>query len=704
MTTAMVGLCCCAPAWGQPASPETGPTPVAVPLPAPDDSQLIDQKEFDAAVPPLDPELSQPLETLDDFDRAMSAAEAPAKPAAPTAATPAVIPVDVRAVDAPELAKPLEPLSTVDTRLADVADTTEPVSDELRYAYQFEGLDGLDLKKRLESLSDLREGKGKAANATVVAAWAREDAKLAVRLLKSEGYQDVTANTAIEPATGKQGVMQVAITIAPGPRYDIGAILVTGQPTVPPGLAMEALALKSGDPIIAARVLAAEARVSVRLPEQGYPFVKLGERDILLDPVTRTGDYTLPVDSGPRGSFGGFDLQGAGVFDARHIALLARFKPGELYDSRKVDDLRQALVATSLFREVGIEPKQTGTPGPDGTEQVQLQVVQTAGPPRSISASAGYNTGEGVKVQGTWTHRNLFQPEGAVTLAAVAGTQVQSLAATFRRSNAGQRDRSVILEAAGARTRYAAYRALTTTLAGRISYDSTPIWQKRITYAYGFELTGSRETPYALVGGQAQRRDYVIFALPAQVGFDASDNLLDPRKGYRALVRLSPETSWSGKVSPYIRTLFEASGYFPAGKSIVLAARARVGVIAGVSSATLAPSRRYYAGGGGSVRGFGYQELGPKDAAGNPIGGRSLNEFAVEARYRFGDFGIVPFIDAGQVYDSVVPKFSDLRFGAGIGGRYYTNFGPMRIDIATPLKRRKGESRVALYLSIGQAF
>ncbi|MEO5597425.1 MAG: BamA/TamA family outer membrane protein, partial [Novosphingobium sp.] len=577
-------------------------------------------------------------------------------------------------------------------------------ADELRYAYRFEGLDGLDLNDRLNSLSDLRQGKGKAANATVVAAWAREDAKLAVRLLKSEGYEDVTANTTIEPATGKDGMMQVAVTISPGPRYNLGEIRVTGPATVPPDLAIKALALTPGDPIIAARVLAAEARVSVGLPEHGYPFVTLGERDILLDPATRTGDYTLPLDSGPRSSFGGFALQGSQVFDAHHIAVLARFKQGELYDSRKVDDLREAMVATNLFREVALEPKKTGQLGPDGTEQVQLQVTQTAGPPRSIAASAGYNTGEGIKLQANWTHRNLFPPEGALTIAAVAGTQVQSLAATFRRSNAGQRDRTVMLEATGARTRYAAYRALTTTLAGRISYDSTPIWQKRITYAYGFELTGSRETPYAVVAGQPQRKDYGIFALPAQVGFDASDNLLDPRKGYRAVIRISPEVSYSGKASPYVRTLFDVSGYFPAGKSIVFAARARVGVIAGVSSATLAPSRRYYAGGGGSVRGFGYQELGPKDALGKPIGGRSLNEFAVEARYRFGDFGIVPFVDAGQVYDSVTPKFSDLRFGAGIGGRYYTNFGPLRIDVATPLKRRKGESRVALYLSIGQAF
>jgi translocation and assembly module TamA len=104
------------------------------------------------------------------------------------------------------------------------------------------------------------------------------------------------------------------------------------------------------------------------------------------------------------------------------------------------------------------------------------------------------------------------------------------------------------------------------------------------------------------------------------------------------------------------------------------------------------------------VRGFGYQELGPRAPDGKPIGGRSYNEFAIEARYRFGDFGIVPFVDAGQVYESTMPQFSDMRFGFGIGGRMYTNFGPLRLDVATPINRKPGESKIALYISIGQAF
>ena len=136
----------------------------------------------------------------------------------------------------------------------------------------------------------------------------------------------------------------------------------------------------------------------------------------------------------------------------------------------------------------------------------------------------------------------------------------------------------------------------------------------------------------------------------------------------------------------------------------MIAGRVRFGTIQGAERIDIAPSRRLYSGGGGSVRGFGFQKLGPLDPNGDPIGGRSLNEGSIEGRYRFGDYGVVAFVDAGQSYEATTPKFSDMRYGVGIGGRFYTNFGPLRVDVATPMKRRAGESRINVYVSIGQAF
>jgi translocation and assembly module TamA len=538
----------------------------------------------------------------------------------------------------------------------------------------------------------------------MVAARGREDEALAVRLMHSRGYYDATALSSVESIPNQPGRVRVVINAVPGKQYTFASINVDSQPVVPGDLITRNLPLKVGEPIDTVRVQGAEANVTLQMGRHGYPFVRLGTRDILLDDTAFTGDYTLPVDTGPRSSFGDVSTSGRLAFGPDHIRVLRRFKPGQLYDTEKVDDLRKALVATGLFSTVSVEPVDTGKTAPDGTRIVDLAVTQRVGRTRSIAATGGYSTGEGIKLEGTFTARNAFPPEGAFIVGAVAGTQEQSGTVTFRRSDWKQRDRTLSFGLSAGHNNYDAFDAATLSLFGRVSYDSTPIWQKRITYAYGFELTGTNESVYDFGAGKRQRGTYFIAALPLNIQWDTSDDLLNPTKGYRVKLTLSPETSVRGPIRPYARTMLDASVYYPITSSIVIAGRGRVGSILGIARDDLAPSRRYYGGGGGSVRGYGYQRLGPFDPNGDPVGGRSVNEFALEARYRFGNYGIVPFIDAGNSYASSMPKFTDWKFGAGIGGRFYTNFGPVRIDVATPLNKRKGDSRIALYISIGQAF
>ncbi len=699
----------------QSASQQSGTPPVARSGSA---TPIVPDPEFEAALPTLSGDINAPLEPMSGFaDPArpnqspapQTNAPAPAVPATETAVPAETLP-DAVLPEAPELAQPLTPLSTFNVTPVEVAGTNDEKAVEIRYDTVVNGLDDIDGTSQFRSLSALQEGDGKAANAAMVQARAKEDEQLAIRIMRAKGYYDGTATSAIEQVPGQR--LRAVVTATPGSQFKLGSIRIDTQPTVPPGLVDRELPLKVGDPIDAERIQAAEANVSLKLPQQGYPFVEVGDRDILLDDTTVTGAYTLPVNTGPRSSFGTYSTTGKLAFDADHVGVLARFREGELYDNRKVDDLRAALVSTGLFSGVSVEPQRTGQIAPDGTEYVNLLVKQDAGPARTLAGEAGYGTGQGLRLEGSWTHRNLFPPEGALIVRGVAGTQEQGAGVTFRRSNAGRRDRTFQLLANASRTNYDAFEAFTGTLGIRWSYDSTPIWHKRFTYAYGAELIGTNEDTYDFTVGERVRKTYGIAALPLFAGFDTSDSLLNPTKGFRLKLNASPEGAVQGAVRPYGRFMVEGTAYYPIGDSIVIAGRARAGSIQGIARDDLAPSRRYYAGGGGSVRGFGFQELGPRtpevDDEGNnlnrPIGGRSLNEFAIEARYRFGNFGIVPFLDAGQVYESSLPKGSDLRFGAGIGGRFYTNFGPLRVDVATPIARRPGESKIALYISIGQAF
>ncbi|MDO9369792.1 MAG: BamA/TamA family outer membrane protein [Sphingopyxis sp.] len=714
---------------------------IAAPTPPPADAQLpevapiIEDEEFQKAIPPIsaedDSELDRPLESIADFEKRQAAEAAKVADATGEAVAetqppqvggvpiPALADGDaVEAIgDAPisdrELAAPLPPLESFNVEpvvFAEAEDDKDNVS--VAYTVQVNGLKSaddstdVDLTDLFGDLSALYDGDGKADNAAMVRARLSADGELMRRILASEGYYDAKVDTRIERGENRDRSQPVAaiIDVTPGTRYTLADIVINAAPTVPPTLIADNFPLAVGEPIVAQRVQGAEAAIALKLPEEGYPFAKVGQRDILLDGVTGDAVYTLPVEIGKRSRFGGIETTGDLAFDAEHVEVLTRFKRGDLYDSRKVDDLRQALVATGLFSTVAAEPQATGESAGDNTEYVTMLVTQQAGPPRTIAASAGYGTGEGIRLEGSWTHRNFLPPEGALIFRGVAGTKEQGVGATLRRSNAGRRDRTFELVTEVTRSRYDAFNAITGRVGARVSYDSTPIWQKKFTYAYGAELIATREDDYDFGLGARKNDFYTILGLTGQVGMDRTDSLLDPTKGFRITTLIQPEGSMAGKFSPYARARIDVSGYYPVADSIVLAGRVRVGSILGAARERLAPSRRFYAGGGGSVRGFGYQELGPKDPNNDPIGGRSVAEAAFETRYRFGNFGVVGFVDAGQVYRGSTPDFSNLRFGAGIGARYYTNFGPMRFDVATPIGRKPGESLISVYVSIGQAF
>ncbi len=667
--------------------------------PAQQTGPIISDSDFTAALPSLTTEQTRPdTQPQAQIPSAQPPTATPPRPDAPLASElPAVTPI----AD-PDLTTPLTPLSGFDTQPLEATNIPAAATPpSISYDTILEGLPKAEIG-RFNDLSALKAGKGKAANPSMVRARANEDEALVLRLLSSDGYFDGTVTSSIlTPKTGA-GRVQAHLIVTPGKRYRLGQIRVTADPTVPPTLISSNLPLRGGDPIVADQVLAAEANVSVIMPQNGYPFAAVKSRDITLDATTALGDYSLNVDPGPRSRFGGFRSTGKVVFQPGHIAELTRFYPGDLYDNRKVDDLRQALVATSLFRSVSVEPVKTGVINPDGTEQVDLVVDQEKGPRHSMSAQAGYSTGQGFSTTGSWTDRNLWPPEGALIVTGTLGTQEQDLGVMFKRSDDGERDRTLTYGLASAHVDET-YEAYSETLSWGVSRVSTPIWQKEWTWAYGVDLETSRETSDPAETPTIYSH-YYSAAVPLKLEWDKTDDLLNPTRGFRLTGQVTPQVELNGNTPASIASTVDASFYHSFSAQAVLAGRIRVGSIFGGALADLAPSTRFYAGGGGSVRGYAYEALGPLDADGNPTGGLSVGELSLELRYRIGTYGIVPFIDAGQVYETRLPDFSNLKIGAGIGGRIYTNFGPLRIDIATPIADNKRDVAIALYVGIGQAF
>jgi translocation and assembly module TamA len=433
------------------------------------------------------------------------------------------------------------------------------------------------------------------------------------------------------------------------------------------------------------------------LAENGFPFARVDEPAVRIDHEERKGDLDLIVTPGGFRRFGAIRMADARLFSARHVQEIARFDPNDIYMASDVEDLRRAIVATGLVSSVSLTPKDAG----DG-EHVDLDINARPAPLRTIAGELGYGTGEGYRAEVSWQHRNFFPPEGAVTLRGVVGTQEQTASFTYRRNNFHRRDNVLTGLVSISNIRRDAYDARTITLAGALERQTNILFQKNWVWRVGGELIASDEAD-AFSGGA--RRTFLIGAVPLSLTYDGSDDLLNPSKGFRLGGRISPELSFQNKTFGYAKVQVDGSVYQPVDERVVVAARARFGTILGSSVDQIAPSRRFYAGGGASVRGYGYQAIGPRYGEDDdPVGGKSLAEFSLESRIRFGNFGVVPFVDAGNISTSFLPRFRDLRIGAGLGLRYYSNFGPIRVDVGTPLNPQPGDPKVAVYVSLGQAF
>ncbi|MDR0355319.1 MAG: BamA/TamA family outer membrane protein, partial [Deltaproteobacteria bacterium] len=205
------------------------------------------------------------------------------------------------------------------------------------------------------------------------------------------------------------------------------------------------------------------------------------------------------------------------------------------------------------------------------------------------------------------------------------------------------------------------------------------------------------------------RRNYEVLGLPLNLNWSNADSFLDASKGLRAALLLVP---YYGRYLDDFKVLkyrLEASFYQPLreDKSLVAAVRAAVGSISGTGPEELPSSLRFFSGGGQSVRGYEYQSIGPKNQRGRPAGGATMNEVSGELRWRFSEsMGVVAFVDGGMVYQraDVSQIGQDLLWGGGLGFRYYSPIGPFRLDLATPLTSRDGDSPFQVYLSLGQSF
>jgi len=538
---------------------------------------------------------------------------------------------------------------------------------------------------------------------------ARSAAEDAIAVLRSEGYYAYE----VEPDVGEGDTPKALVRIKPGPRFLLGPARVdwVGAPPDPPSAATAtlALALPPGAPGRAAEVVSGEGRIVAALQKLGYADAKAEPRQVVVDHATHTVSPDYKISAGPVARLDGIRLTTNGKTQAAWLQKLAPWKPGDAYKPDDVAELERRLLDTSVYESVTVALAPADQLTPDGLRPVVVSLAERK--KRTIEVGASYGTTEGVGGDVKWTHYNLLGRADTFSILARGGKLDTRLQLDLSLPHWREPQQTLALRTAFYRSATPAYDQQGAT----VSADVTHRWGKDVIFGlggtyftWGGSLDVSRTSEVRIGSLTTLGQNVVTLAGLADMSLDRSNDPLDPRRGWRLTARAEPTVETGGGLTlPYLKVLGQVTGYLPFDSDgrTVLAARLKVGSILNGTVGDIPAPQRFYSGGGGSVRGFGYQEVGPRLADNTPEGGLSLVETSIELRHKLSnDWGVVGFVDAGTIGKGNGPSFADLSIGAGIGVRYNLGFGPLRIDVATPVTGRHGQAPVQIYVSLGQAF
>ncbi|WP_262696193.1 autotransporter assembly complex protein TamA [Kordiimonas aquimaris] len=569
-------------------------------------------------------------------------------------------------------------------------------SNSISHEIVVSGIEGSDFAKVRSTFNDaslLRAAKSQKFRSTSnFRAHVKSDADLMRRVLRSNGYYAAKVTTRIASSDNR---LRVELIVLPGSRYVFGHIEFEFQGSTPAtDIIVEFekhIDLTYGSPAIATDFIAAESRLSDSLSGLGFPFAQKVKHDLVVDHQTKQLNITFIVEPGTRRRMGRVFFKGSDAVKKSYLRRFIIWQEKEYFQQDFITNLRTSLLQTSLFSQVSIDLVSREK------DYVDISITVAEAAPRTIGASAGYSTAEGVSTEVFWEHRNMFARGSLLKLTARGAEIEQSFSGQLELPHFARLNQTLSFESLFRRQNTDAFLSYEAELRANID--------RVITSNFALQAGGVVE--YSDVTDTEGDRDFLIASLPLGIRWDSSDDLLNPTQGLRASLITSPASNLTSNNFSFLKSEFRSSAYFSfhESKNIVLALRARVGSIVGVSSEALPATHRFFAGGGGSIRGFSFQRVGPLDAEDDPTGGRSVVEFAAEARLKVNrDIGIVPFIEGGNAYRDQLPQFSNFRWGVGIGARYHTNFGPIRFDLAMPLDRQPDEGRFQIYISLGQAF
>ncbi len=541
---------------------------------------------------------------------------------------------------------------------------------------------------------------------------AKKDESRFVKVLESYGYYSgkttikiggIPLSSISSIAISSEEKQTVEITIEIGPQYIFDQIIIKGLTSA--FLATVEMPLVKGEPAIPSKVLDTESLLLDQLKNKAHPYGSIKKRRVVIDTDKKTMDVHFNVSTGPWVQLGKLMLKGNKKVDSDFILKRVNWKEGDRYSPDIISDFKSSLTSLKVFSSIKVSipynlPKNAGK---TITVPVRLKVKERKR--KFVGVGANFSNINGGQAQVFWGHRNIFgEAERLKVTADVSRLGInefseinKNLEFDFLKPHFMRSQQDLLANSIVTVEKFDAFEREAISGSAGIKRQITP----------ALSVTGSLAGEISKIEDSDGKEEFGLLSVPIILAYDTRKDLLNPRKGVRHEIQLDPYLTVLGPGDGFTVTALRSRAYWDILNSgiAVLAGRFVIGSIFAEEDINVPSDKRFYAGGGGSIRGYEFQKVGPLDDDNDPTGGRSLIEMSLEIRLRYKNFGIVPFIDGGNAFETETPDFDqEFQWGGGLGLRYYTNFGPLRLDLGFPINKRDIDEPWSFYVSIGQSF
>ncbi len=526
--------------------------------------------------------------------------------------------------------------------------------------------------------------------------WENEAKKSFYKLLYSQGYY----SSLIDVEINNKEENSIIFHINSSKRYTISNIIIQHKPKSNTDIRVidvNHLKLRDNQFAIAEDIISVQQDL-LKYIENNNCLLSLSiSHEAIINHIDNQVAITFIIDAGPTATIEKVTFTGLKTINTNYARKVVGLKSGQCFKTSYITKSRGLLQKSGLFSSATPAiPKITNT---DGSVPITFHLTERK--PRSLKAGVVYGTDLGVGAKLGWEHRNLFGSGEKIDTSLSGNKKEQQLNIDYTEPFYKRDDQTLKLALTFESQKSRAFDSKEGSISGFIERDFSKKW----TGGFGSRLSQAKIKKVREGKGQ----HFSLLSTPIFLTNDTRNNILDPRKGYELKMTASPFFGLRSTEKPFFKTQFSASTYFivPIKSKPVFAVRAATGSILGVQTVRIPHTERFFVGGSNSLRGYAYQLAGDIDNKKRPTGGRSFLETSIELRLGFNDsIGVVGFLDSGFAYKSLMPQYDQkLLHGAGFGIRYITDFGPIRVDIGFPLKRRKFiDSAFQLYFGIGQTF